>query len=209
MVISFITGTLAGVKFSITYHPPHILFHRAALYCSVITGAVLVSNLTNTNSDGNFREPQPLFMAAALLLGTLCGFLLTLHTLHLEPVKAGHLEDPIYHELLLIFFGAIVGCYRSSAISQAATAFRMASTFGTVTGVFIGLFFYKKKLLFESSPEDNALKASMRILDESDKILESTVEKIKELQTELVAMDHPYGSKEPYDALIVPLRHRL
>ena len=206
---SVILGMLAAVAFSEVYRPPHILFHRAALYSSVVAGALIVSSLTNRDSDGNFHEPQPLSISAALLVGTVFGLIFTLFTLDLEQIKAGYLEDPIYHELLIIFFGAIVGYYSGSAVTQARAAFRIASIFGNVTGIFIGLFFYKKKILFESPPEDNVLKASMRILDESDKILESTVEKIKELQTVLVVMDHPYGSKEPYGALVVPLRHRL
>jgi len=203
-------GLMAAVGFSKVYRSPHILVYRATCYHIAVTGVTYVSSFTNKDSDGNYHQPQPLSIATALLFGSLFGLVYTLFTLNTEEVKAGHLEDPIHHELVLIVVGAVVGYCSNFAVTQDRAAFRMASTFGNVTGIFIGLFLYKKKILFESPPEDNVLNASMKILDESDEILTSTVKKIKELQTELVAMDHPYGSKQPCDELVLfPLRHRL
>ncbi len=177
------------------YRPTHVLTHRLGMLNHIYVGTVYIASLLNKNADGTFHfESVPSSLAICLASGVVFGLATITTHLHSDVVQSGQLEDPLQWDFLLVAAGVIVSFYNEWVITKARGAYRTFSALGVSAGGYIGVTCYDKKILFYQPPEDDVLDESVKVFTDNDELLMHATGKIREIQTELTEMEHPYGS---------------
>ena len=182
-MIGFIVTGLITLK----YPSVNVIFYRVVVSFISCFGAALATHLRiNAMTYLDLQINSMLSVLSSIIMG----LTYTILFLQLQTIRTGHFEDPIQYELFRVNVGMIVGVIIASPDHMIII---FGAMFGNVVGVLIALKCVDLHFWHHSSFENVILDISIEVIDDNVNIMTSIINRIKEIQIQLVHIEHPYG----------------